>query len=75
MASENLSSINMSSGDKIAAFGNKQKAGYKTEFNQDGAKKDKQIINATKGVNLAKKKANSKKKAKIAKASKKKNKK
>lgn len=75
MASENKSSVDMKNGDKLAAFGTQKKAAMKAEFGPDSFEKKDQIINAKKGSNVDAKKAKAKKRAKLAKASKKKNKK
>jgi len=60
--------------DKIAAKGNQNKNAVKVAFNQTN-NQDEQIVNARKAVNLKLEKAKAKKKAKIVKASKKRNKK
>jgi len=60
--------------DKIAAKGNQNKNAVKVAFNQTN-NQDEQIVNARKAVNLKLEKAKAKKKAKIIKASKKRNKK
>jgi len=60
--------------DKIAAKGNQNKNAVKVAFNQTNSQ-DEQIVNARKAVNLKLEKAKAKKKAKIIKASKKRNKK
>jgi len=75
MARANLSSIDTTTGDKLAFYGNREKATMKQSYNQEEKKVDKQLINSRKQDNLAKAKAKTKKKAKLAKASKKRNKK
>ena len=60
--------------DKIAAKGNQNKNAVKVAFAQKSSQ-DEQVVNARKGVNLDLAKKKAKKKAKMAKASKKKNKK
>ena len=75
MASENKSSVDMKNGDKIAAFGTQQRAAMKAGFAPDSFEKKEQVINARKATNVDAKKAKAKKRAKLAKASKKKNKK
>lgn len=75
MASENKSSVDMKNGDKLAAFGTQKKATMKAEFAPDSFEKKEQVVNAKKGSNVDAKKAKAKKRAKLAKASKKKNKK
>lgn len=75
MASENKSSVDMKNGDKIAAFGTQKKAAMKAGFAPDSFEKKEQVVNAKKGSNVDLKKAKAKKRAQLAKASKKKNKK
>ena len=75
MASENKSSVDTKNGDKIAAYGTQNRAAMKASFSPDTAEKKDQIINARKAGNIEAKKAKAKKRAKLAKASKKKNKK
>lgn len=75
MASENKSSVDTKNGDKIAAFATQKTAAMKASFSPDTADKKDQVINARKGANVELKKAKAKKRAKMAKASKKKNKK
>lgn len=75
MAKANLSSVDTTNGDKIAFYGNREKKAMKSSYNQEEKKVDGQIINSRKKVNLISAKAKTKKKAKLAKASKKKNKK
>ncbi|MDH5464096.1 MAG: hypothetical protein OEW60_00625 [Thiovulaceae bacterium] len=72
--STNNSSINESSGAKVAAYGNQTKSAMKAGFQPEYEKQEKQVINARKGANVALAKAKAKKKAKMAKASRKKNK-
>lgn len=59
--------------DKLAAKGNQNKNAVKVAFNQK-SEQDEQVINARKGVNLELAKKKAKKKAKMAKASKRRNK-
>ncbi len=75
MGRANTSSVDTGNGDKIAALGNQYKAAQKAGFNPKDKSEKEQVINAKKGVNLTAKKEKAKKKAKLAKASKKKNKK
>jgi len=75
MASENKSSVDTKNGDKIAAFGTQQKASMKASFGPNNTDKKDQVVNARKAVNIDLKKAKAKKRAKMAKASRKKNKK
>lgn len=70
----NNSSIKTRKGDKIAAKSNQNKNAVKVGFSQ-GKNQTEQVINARKGVNVDLNKAKAKKKAKMIKASKKKNKK
>ena len=73
MAKANVSSIDTSNGDKLAYYAKSQQLSEKSPHK--GKQTDKeQIINAKKADNLAKIKAKAKKKAKMAKASRKKNK-
>jgi len=69
----NNSSIQSKKGDKIAAKGNQNKNAVRVGFLQDN--NTEQVINARKGANADLIRAKAKKKAKIKKASKKKNKK
>lgn len=75
MASENKSSVDTKNGDKIAAYGTQKKASMKAGFAPDSFEKKEQVVNAKKGSNVDLKKAKAKKRAQLAKASKKKNKK
>jgi len=75
MAKANTSSVDTKNGDKIAAFGTQQKAAIKASFRPNDTEKKEQIVNARKAVNVDAKKAKAKKRAKMAKASRKKNKK
>ena len=70
----NCSKVNTKKMDKLAAKGNQNKNAVKVAFNQTN-NQDEQIVNARKAVNLKLEKAKAKKKAKIIKASKKRNKK
>lgn len=69
----NNSSVKTTSGDKLAHQGNQNKNPTRVAFSQD-KNKTEQVINARKGANLDLAKKKAKKKAKMAKASKKKNK-
>lgn len=73
MAKANTSSVKTIKAEKIAALGNENKNAVKVSFSQKN--QDEQVINARKGANLQLAKKKSKKKAKMAKASKKRNKK
>ena len=68
----NCSKVNTKNMDKIAAKGNQNKNAVKVAFSQKG--QDDQVINARKGANLELAKKKAKKKAKMAKASKRRNK-
>ena len=70
----NCSKVNTKKGDKIAATGNQNKNAVKVAFLQKNNQQE-QVVNARKGANLELAKAKAKKKAKMIKASKKKNKK
>lgn len=74
MSRENTSSVDMASGKKMAYFANQKKvamnSGYRDEKDQGV-----QVVNAKKAKNLVSAKAKAKKKAKMVKASRKKNKK
>lgn len=70
----NNSSIKTRKGDKIAAKGNQNKNPTLIGFSQD-KNNTEQVVNARKGANADLIRAKAKKKAKMAKASKKKNKK
>lgn len=72
---KNTSSVDTKNGDKIAAFGTQRQAAVKAEFTPKSYEKDEQIVNAKKASNVAAKKEKAKRKAKLAKASRKKNKK
>ena len=74
MAKSNTSSVKTIKAEKIAKNGNQNKNSVKVAFSQD-KNQEKQVINARKGVNLELAKKKAKKKAKMIKASKKKNKK
>ncbi len=73
MAKANTSSVKTIKAEKIAALGNENKNSVKVAFSQE-RNQTKQVINARKGVNLELAKKKAKKKAKLAKASKRKNK-
>ena len=70
----NCSKVNTKKADKLAATGNQNKNAVKVAFVQK-QNQEKQVINARKAVNLDLAKKKAKKKAKMIKASKKKNKK
>jgi hypothetical protein len=75
MGRANTSSVDTGNGDKIAALGNQYKAAQKAGFKPKETIEEEQIVNARKAANLKAKKEKAKKRAKLAKASKKKNKK
>ncbi len=75
MGRDNTSSIDSGSGEKLAALASQQKASIRGEFAVGNKDKEEQVVNARKAVNVAASKAKAKKRAKLAKASKKKNKK
>ena len=68
----NCSKVNTKKMDKLAAKGNQNKNAVKIAFTQKSAQ-DKQVVNARKGANLELAKKKAKKKAKLAKASKRRN--
>jgi len=68
----NCSKVNTKKMDKIAATGNQNKNAVKVAFTQKN--QDEQIVNARKAANLELAKKKAKKKAKMAKASKRRNK-
>ena len=70
----NCSKVNTKKMDKIAAAGNQNKNAVKVAFVQS-QNQEEQIVNARKAANLKLAKEKAKKKAKMVKASKKKNKK
>jgi len=72
MARMNTSSIDTTKAERLAHFATQQKSDFSTE-QKDVV--EKQVVNARKAVSLANKKAKAKKRAKMAKASRKKNKK
>jgi TPP-dependent indolepyruvate ferredoxin oxidoreductase alpha subunit len=74
MAKTNTSSVKTIKAEKIAATGNQNKNSLKVAFSQDKSQ-EKQIVNARKAVNLQLAKTKAKKKAKMVKASQRKNKK
>jgi hypothetical protein len=74
MAKTNTSSVKTIKAEKIAATGNQNKNSIKVAFSQE-KNQEKQIINARKAPNLQLAREKAKKKAKMIKASKKKNKK
>ena len=69
----NCSKVNTKNMDKIAAKGNQNKNAVKVAFDQD-KNKEEQVVNARKAVDLELAKKKAKKKAKMAKASKRRNK-
>ncbi|MEA1919857.1 MAG: hypothetical protein U9N52_08465 [Campylobacterota bacterium] len=71
MSRANTSSIDSGKGYKLAHL----QTQVKSDFQTDSSNKEDQIINAKKASTLAQAKAKAKKRAKLAKASKKKNKK
>ncbi len=73
MSRENTSSIDMANGKKMAYYASQQKLDPTFQSKKTDSD-EKQIINARKLANLASTKAKAKKKAKLAKASRKKNK-
>ncbi len=77
MSRENTSSVDMANGKKMAYYGNQEKAAMQAKAGvyKGGKDVDQQVINARKAANMALIKAKSKKKSKMAKASRKKNKK
>ncbi len=74
MGKENTSSVDTKNGDKIAAFGTQKLAAMKASFGPSDTEKKEQVVNARKAVNVDAKRAKAKKRAKLAKASKMKNK-
>ncbi len=72
MTKANTSSVKTVNAEKLAGFSNDNKNPVKVSFTQKN--QDKQIVNARKGINLELAKKKAKKKAKMAKASKRKNK-
>jgi len=68
----NCSKVNTKKMDKIAAKGNQNKNAVKVAFSQKTAQEG-QVVNARKGANLELAKKKAKKKAKLAKASKRRN--
>jgi hypothetical protein len=74
MGRDNTSSIDSGNGHKLAALASQQKAAVKGQFEGKSAEQKEQIVNARKAANVAAAKAKAKKRAKLAKASKKKNK-
>ena len=78
MSRENTSSVDMASGKKMAYLASQEKVTIKSQFQAKGESGDvveKQVVNARKLANLADAKAKAKRKSKLAKASRKKNKK
>jgi hypothetical protein len=75
MSRENTSSVDMANGKKMAYYASQEKAVMDKGFNKGGSEVKKQVVNAKKASNLTTAKAKAKKKAKMAKASRKKNKK
>ena len=74
MSRENTSSIDMANGKKMAYYASQQKTEIKGQFNPKAVTGEKQVINAKKAANLSSAKMKAKRKAKLAKASRKKNK-
>ncbi len=75
MSRANTSSVDTSDGYKIAHLGKEQKLKTLAQFQPNYEDDKEQIVNASKKVTLNAAKAKAKKKAKLAKASRKKNKK
>lgn len=78
MSRENTSSVDMANGKKMAYLSSQEKVAIKREFQAKdaGVEPDKkQVINSKKLANLSNAKAKAKKRAKLVKASKKRNKK
>lgn len=71
--SKNNNSVKSSNGEKLAYKSNQNKNAVRVGFSQDRYENE-QVVNARKAANLALAKEKAKKKAKMAKASKKKNK-
>ncbi|RLA82298.1 MAG: hypothetical protein DRG78_07575 [Epsilonproteobacteria bacterium] len=74
MKEVNTSSVKTAKAEKMAEFGNENKNAVKVAYSQERNQKE-QVINARKGANLELAKKKAKKKAKMAKASKRRNKK
>ncbi len=74
MGRDNTSSIDSGNGLKLAHLAGQQKSAIKGEFQSKNLDSDEQVVNARKATNLSLAKAKSKKRAKLAKASRKKNK-
>ncbi|WP_419769968.1 MAG: hypothetical protein ACNI3C_11610 [Candidatus Marinarcus sp.] len=72
--SQNNNSVKSAKGEKLAATANQNKNAVRVGFSQERYENE-QIVNARKAANLALAKEKAKKKAKMAKASKKRNKK
>jgi hypothetical protein len=68
-------STNTKEGAKLAYLAGQNRTNIKASFNPDEKDQNEQVVNAKKFVSLAKKKAKSKARAKMAKQSKRKNKK
>ncbi len=78
MSRENTSSVDMANGKKMAHLASQEKVAIKSQFQAKGESGDvveKQVVNARKAAHLLNAKAKAKRKAKLAKASKKRNKK
>ena len=71
----NTSSVDTKKGEKLAAYAPQKLATMKSGYKPEEKKVDEQIINARKISNLDAAKAKARRKAKLAKASRKKNKK
>jgi len=74
MARLNTSSVDTTKGDKLAAFGTQHNAAVRASFKPNNTDKKEQTVNARKEGNVEAKKAKAKKRAKMAKASRKKTK-
>ncbi len=74
MGRDNTSSVDSGNGFKLADLAGQQKKAIQGEFQSKNTDSDEQVVNARKAVNLSLAKAKTKKRAKLAKASRKKNK-
>ncbi len=75
MSRENTSSIDTTNGDKIARYGKQEQAVVRAQFQAKDKDIEKQVVNARKLSTLSACKVKAKRKAKLAKVSRKKNKK
>ena len=78
MSRENTSSVDMANGKKMAYYASQEKSAMQAKagvYKKGAITVDQQVVNARKAANMALIKAKAKKKAKMAKASRKKNKK